>query len=125
MSFASKYNKGSRFNYRFSKKEEYITLREAVTKYGIDTTYTIHSMYLNSKGMYGTHPVIVASANGMKVDIKCFDIPKHMTKTISDMISDIDVINSVNDGLAGFRIVSYLDRNNIERYSIEFIDFEE
>lgn len=77
--------------------------------------YTIRGCFINTKAMYGDHGVIVT-------DLGKIDMPQHLNDSIKIILEDDDLINDINDGKCGFKVVVYTDKKGVNRLSIEFVD---
>lgn len=104
-SILNKYNAGSLFDYEFTGEEEFIKLSEL----DANKVYEILTIYINTKGMYDDHPVIVAGVPGEDGEevATCVDMPAHLTERVENMINDSDVADLVNSGHCGFKIRTY------------------
>ena len=82
--------------------------------------FKVGSIYINSKGKYGEHGVIITSEPDLLIDC-----PNHMTDTIREMLKDDEVVEAVNAGLLGVRAYKYDTKNAAAgfAYGLEFIDF--
>ena len=125
MGIASKYNKaGNRFNYQIPENSDHVFIKcselfETIPQNAAGIV--VRSMYINSKGKYGDHGVIITSEPNLLIDC-----PNHMTDTIREMLKDDDVVEAVNAGLLGVRAYKYETKNAASgvAYGLEFIDFE-
>lgn len=112
----SKFNKNnSKFNWEMPENAPFGKLSSLAEINGLDTKYVIRGMYINKKGDFGEQPVIL-------LDDMFVNLPTHLTEVVYAMLEDEDVINAVNNERAGFKIYTYKDRNNITRYSVEWLD---
>lgn len=110
MSFASKRNKGNKFNvntegYSFAKLGE---LEQG-------KTYVIQSLFINSKGKYEPHPV-AAITEGLLVDL-----PSYLTEQVIEIIADDDDVADINAGKVGF-IVDPYEIDGKELLGIKWVD---
>lgn len=116
MGIANKYNRqGSRFTAEIPEDLHFLKLSELDES---DTPFIILSMWINTKGKYGAHPV-VATPSGL------VDFPNSMTETVKEMIKDDEVIEAVNNGKLGFTIRKYhTNKYNRDAYTADFVDLE-
>lgn len=116
MGIANKYNRqGSRFTAEIPEDLPFMKLSELGES---DTPFIILTMWINTKGKFGAHPVI-ATPSGL------VDFPNSMTETVKEMIADDEVIEAVNAGKLGFTVRKYhTNRYNRDAYTADFVDLE-
>lgn len=115
MSFASKYNKGRKFDVNTSGFG-YASLADLYNQYGKDHVYPLLGIYINTKGKYSDAPVF--ATDGVLVNI-----PSHMLDVSKQIMNDDEAIEAINAGHAGFRIYSYHDdKHNKNCWSVDFVD---
>ena len=112
MSFASKYNKGSRFNidtkgYPFLKIEEL----------ALDQVYKLDGFYINNKGNFDPHPVFISN-------MTCIDMPQHLTDVCRDIQGKDEDVMSIIAGKVGFKVREYVDKKGKTRRTIDWVDLE-
>lgn len=114
MSIANKYNRSSVFNAKPKGNLEYYSLEELFNQNRKE--HIVLSMYINTKGKYGPTPTILTN--------DCFiNLPKHLTETVTEMMHDKEVIDTVNNGNLGIEIYEYFSNKfNKKCYSINWID---
>ena len=112
----SNYNKFSRkFNAEI-KDLSFVKL-EDLYKESPTKEYVLTGLFINKKSKFGHRPY--ASTPDFLVDL-----PTGMLKTVEDMINDPMIVEAVNNGIAGFKVVTYhSNRYNKDCYTVEFIDF--
>lgn len=110
MSFASKYNSGSKFNID-TKGYPYVKLSDLDP----NKVYTLSGFFINTKGDYEPHPVFI-------VDKTLIDIPPHLTQTCKEIEQDSEAVKEIIAGKVGFKLRPYTDRKGKERNSIEWVD---
>lgn len=116
MNVASKYNKGSIFNFSIPKDFEYRSLVDLFNDNGKDKIYIIKALYINKKSRYGESPVVAT-------DNCLVNLPMHLTDTVKEMLKDEDFISAVNHDLVGFKIYPYESKNsNGVCYSVNWCD---
>lgn len=116
MSIASKYNKGSAFTYQAPKDTPFTTLESLYKTDGEGVVYSLHSLYINRKGMYGDAPVAIT-------DGYFVNLPKHTLDTVYSMLEDMEFIGAVNSGHVGFTVRPYVrNGDNKPLYSVTWLD---
>ena len=121
MSIASKYNKGSRFNYQWPTKEEatYAKLQGLYDVNNTDKVFTVRALLIGTKGKFGDEPVIGLDNN---IIVNC---PKHMVEVINMMLEDDDAIEAINAGKLGFKVRTYVDKTFGKLcYAVEWVDID-
>jgi hypothetical protein len=113
MSILDKYNKKRMFKYDNGKEREYINLQGLVNENGIDSVYTIHALFINTKSRYGDAPLIV-------IDDYLVNAPRHLLSVVEDMRNDPEVIELINKRKIGFKIYSYQGKNG-SGFSVEWV----
>lgn len=115
MSFASKHNKGSKFDvniegFEFRKLSE---LEEGAV-------YQICGLYINTKGKFDDHPV------AMCTDELLVDLPPHMTEDVRAMIASDEDVEDIKKGKVGFKIRKYHSKAyDRECVGVEWVDILE
>lgn len=118
MSIASKYNKGRNFTFQTPETFEYKSLEELFKSQGAKAVYAVKALYINSKSVYGDSPVAVT-------DTCIVNLPSHLLDVVSEMITDTELVEAVNNGRFGFSIYSYNSKNtNKTCYSVTWVDIE-
>ena len=119
MGIANKYNRsGNRFTAEIPEDLPFMKLSELGETDTPGTLYIILSMWINTKGKYGEHPV-VATSQGL------VDFPNSMTETVKEMIKDDEVIDAVNNRKLGFTVRKYhTNKYNRDAYTADFVDLE-
>ena len=113
MSILDKYNKKRMFKYDNGKEREYINLQGLVNENGIDSVYTIHALFINTKSRYGDAPLIV-------IDDYLVNAPRHLLSVVEDMRNDPEIIELINKRKIGFKIYSYQGKNG-SGFSVEWV----
>ena len=111
MSFAKKLNKIV-FNYDV-KDKGFVKLADLVQ----GKIYKIQAVFVNRKSKFGPIPVI-------GLDTCLVDLPAHLLNDVEAILEDPEMIDEIKAGHAGFSVVTYQDRNDVKRYSVnwEYID---
>lgn len=118
MSFASKFNKGKRFDIDVTGMTSYYKLRTLYNGEGIphDHVYPVRAIFINSKGKYGDHPQVAT-------DSYFVSLPSHMTDLCKSILADDEAIDTINRGLVGFKIYEYTTPSYSGTcYSVEWLD---
>lgn len=117
MSFASKHNKGSKFNIDTEGWSEYRDLKSLYKEFDAETVYPLHGFYINRKSQFGLAPVIISDG----YFVNC---PAHMLEEVNSILADAEDIAAINAGKVGFKIRTYQAKNykNKTCYSVEFVD---
>lgn len=117
MSFAARFNKGSKFDID-TTGYTYKTMRELVLENGLEKVYQIAALYINTKGRFDDHPVAVIPE--LKV---LMDMPSHMTETVREILADEAACDAINNGLVGIQLEEYKSKTyNRECIGIRWID---
>lgn len=125
MGIASKYNKqGNRFNYQIPENSGHVFVKASELFETIPANnegVVVRSLYINNKGKYGAHGVIVCSEPAILIDC-----PNHMTDAIRDMMADDEAVAQINAGKLAVRAYKYDTKNAAAgfAYGLEFIDIE-
>ena len=101
MSFASTFNKGSRFTID-TTGFEYIKASDLVAEIGMDGVYRVAGLYINTKGNYADHPVVILPDLG-----KMVDLPEHMTAVCRDILASDEACADIIDGKVGISFEAY------------------
>lgn len=113
---ASRFNKENKFDFRTPDDFKFTTLDEQYTQNGEKTVYPVKALYINTKSVYGNHPVVVT-------DKALVDVPKHLLDTVKEMIDDDECVNAINNGKVGFTIYTYIDKKYHKTcYSVKWVD---
>lgn len=113
----NRFNSGRKFTFEATSDMPFKSLEELYAKNGPDTIYPLRALYINTRSKYGDAPVAIT-------DEAFVNLPKHLLDTVSEMINDREVVRYINDGYAGFKVVTYVPRNYPDKiaYSVEWID---
>ena len=86
MDFTKYNNESSKFKKKLPKDCEYKKLSELEDSH---------------KGNYGDHAVLALAAGFYA------DLPKHMTKTVKDILADGEAVDAINEGHCGIQTYKY------------------
>lgn len=110
MSFANRYNKGSKFDID-TTGFNYVKL----SALDPGEVYTLKGFYINTKGEYGATPVAILS--------DCFvNLPAHLLPTVQDMLLSDETVADIKAGKCGFMQREYTDKKGNTRVSVEWVD---
>lgn len=114
--FASKYNKTG-FGIDTSEFEyvKLSTLYNSKTDGGADVIHDVNGIYVN-KSPLGFSPVIIDKGAGHLVNL-----PQHMAKVCTEILSDAEAVEAIKDGKVGYAIYEYEARGK-KCYGIRFVD---
>ena len=113
------------FNWSREHKDEklsFFKLSELFDAENPDKVYPIMSAWINSKGQYQPHGVLVTTIDGVK--FIAVDIPEFMTDSIEKLFSDQQYYDAINAGKLGFKIYTYDSKRRKGCHSITFVDIE-
>lgn len=114
MGYADKFNKVvARFDYELPKNAPYKKLAEIYKTDG-DNNFTVRGLYINRKSKFGDSPVAI-------IDDVYINLPKHLIESVTEIISDSEAINSINNGTFGMNVYQY-ESNGNTYYSVNWID---
>lgn len=125
MGIAKKYNKqGKRFDYVIPENSEAVFVKASELFETIpqnNSGVVVRSMYINSKGQFGAHGVLVCSEPAILIDC-----PNHMTDTIKEIMADDEAVAQVNAGKLAVKAYKYETKNAKSgfAYGLEFIDLD-
>lgn len=77
--------------------------------------YKLNGVYLN-RSKFGSQGVAIVSDEKILVNL-----PLHLTETINAILSDVEAIETIEDGKVGFNIKTY-EKNGKECFTIVFVD---
>lgn len=112
MSFANRYNKGSKFdvNTQGFNYKKLADLEEG-------EIFVLKGLYINYKGTFGPSPVAILA--------DCFvNLPMYTLSTVADMIADEMTVETIKEGHAGFSVEHYTDKNGIDRLGVRWEDVD-
>ena len=125
MGIASKYNKqGNKFDYVIPEDSNHVFVKASELFETIPDNndgIVVRAMYINNKGKYGAHGVLVCSEPAILIDC-----PNHMTDTIRDIMNDDEAVKQINAGKLAVKAYKYDTKNAASgfAYGLEFIDID-
>lgn len=108
----NKYNKKPLFEYDNDKEREFINLKQLVNNNGMNESYIVHALFINTKSKFGNAPVVVT-------DTHMVNAPEHLLEVVQDMLRDDELLELINNRKIGFTIYAYQGKNG-DGYSIEW-----
>lgn len=116
-SFASKYNRASKFTYD-TNGFGYMSLADLFNANGANKIYPLTAVYINTRSQFGNAPVFATT--------DCYvNVPKHMLDAANDILSDDEAIKAINDRQVGFKIHTYIQKRfNRVCYGVNFVDVD-
>jgi len=117
MSKATQYN---RFSHKFVAEIKDLKFKKLEELYKEDSKgiYQVTGLFINRKSKFGDKPFL-------STPFFLVDLPKNRLDDIQNMINDQEVVDDVNSGLVGFKVVSYFSKTyNKTCYNIEFVDMD-
>lgn len=101
MGLMNKYNKGG---VRFDVNIEGFVFTDLSTLYHKfkNETLKIDGVYINTKGSFDDHPVVIVADYQMLVDL-----PSYLTDDVRAMLKDEEVVSAIKAGKVGFTIHEY------------------
>ena len=115
--FASKYNKGGKFNINTSDFN-YERIKDLYNNNGEEYGDPLTAIYINNKSKFGDSPVFAT-------DNFFVNIPEYMLDVSYEILADDESIDAINNGEVGFTIYTYTDKKfNKECFGVKFVDIE-
>lgn len=113
----SKLNKRKIFNID-TTDFEYKSLKDLYleTNMDEDLIHPIRGLYINTRNKFGDAPILATE--------DCYiNLPEHLLLEVKSIIDDEELVSSINNGEAGFKIRKYKPRNyDKECFTIEWAD---
>lgn len=108
MSFASKYNQGRKFSID-TTGYQYMKSADVLAKGGEGITYVIAGLYINTKGNFEPHPVVIIPELEALVDLS-----QYMTKQVTEILADDEACADIEAGKVGIQF-EYYDSKKYKR----------
>ena len=114
-----KYNKKrSPFTYQIPEGDEFRKLKELYDKKDPEAVLPVYYLAINRKSKYGPSPF--AASDGCLISL-----PNHLADTVQDMIDDQEIVDMVNAGELGLKIVTYKKKDSRQlNYSVEWVKID-
>lgn len=111
MSFASKFNKGSKFDVS-TDGMEYVKLKDIG-----DSVLPLRAIYVNHKSIYGEDEAVFVS------DTCCVNIPAHQMNVVNEILEDDNAIADIKAGKVGFKARCFESKKfKTTGWAPEFVD---
>lgn len=110
MSFANRYNKGTKFDIDTTGFKYF-----KLTDLTVGNTYALKGFYINTKGEYGASPVAI-------LEDRFVNLPSHLLDVVRDMLVNDETIADIKAGKCGFIPREYEDKKGKTRVSVEWCD---
>ena len=115
MSYATKFNKGSKFTFKPADDPQYVSLDVLYNK-NPDQIHDVKALYINHKSRFGDAPCVVIDP------VIIVNLPNHLLETVKEMISDDECVDAINNNEVKFKIYSYKDKTfNKTCYGVEWL----
>ena len=115
MSYATKFNKGSKFTFRTADDVQYVSLEELYNQ-NPEQIHDVKALYINTKSRFGDAPCVAIDP------IIIVNLPNHLLETVKEMINDDECVTAINNNEVKFKIYSYKDRTfNKTCYGVEWL----
>lgn len=82
-----------------------------------DVKYTIHALFINTKGKFGDQGVIYTQDNIIN-QYYIINLPKHLLELVKELRSDDEVTQAINNRQLAFEVYSYSTDEGRTGYSI-------
>lgn len=105
------------------EKLSFFKLSELYDETDTEKVYTIVAAWINSKGQYQPHGVLVVDMDNGKKFI-AVDVPEFMTDEVKTLFTDQEYYEAINAGKLGFTIYKYDSKRRKGCYAIKFVDIE-
>ena len=117
MSFASRYNRGSKFDIN-TDGFKYISLQDLQDPADLGKVFPLLGLYINRKSKFGDAPVAIIAGYFV-------NLPKHLTEDVREMLGDPETVDDIKAGKCGFSIREYDDKTyNRHCFSVEWRDIK-
>ena len=115
MSYATKFNKGNKFTFKPADDAQYVSLEVLYNK-NPDQIHDVKALYINTKSKFGDAPCVAIDP------VIIVNLPKHLLKTVKEMIADDECVAAINNNEVKFKIYSYRDNTfNKTCYGVEWL----
>lgn len=120
MSFAAKYNKGTKFSID-TTGYTYKKISDIVNDNGLDPVYVVAALFVNTKGKFDDHPVAALPQIEALVDL-----PSHMTESVKEILQDPEAVADIDSGKVGIKFEKYIAKTyNRECLGCRWVDIKE
>ena len=124
MSFATKYNRGGKFELNTKAFADYYSLEKLYKENGKDAVYKLGAIFINKKSKFGNSPTFAVIDDKYTCGGYFVNMPAHMLDDVNAILSDAEAIAEINAGAVGFIIETYEagKYGNKVCYGIRFTD---
>ena len=112
MSFANKYNRGSKFGSIDFSKYHY----EAIANLDPERVYVLQAITINKKSKYGEHPIFVVAPDML------VDVPRHMMAIVKEILESPEDVEQIRAGKVGFRPRPFMTKSGNQSFGVEWVD---
>ena len=120
MSFANKYNKGTKFSID-TAGYSYKKISDVVNDNGLEHIYAVAALFVNTKGKFDDHPVAVLPQIEALVDL-----PSHMTESVREILLDPEAVADIEAGKVGIQFEKYTSKTyNRECLGCRWVDIKQ
>lgn len=126
MSISKHNRKGSLYTYDadtkswpFRKLDELAAWERSQGKEPGSYVYIVRRFFVTESKFGPSIVAVVPAGDGTGALV---NLPSHLDEVIDEIEADPESIEQINTGHAGFRLRGYADRNNVQRWSVEFVD---
>ena len=88
-----------------------------LSEYSEGDMLTARGFYINSKGKYKPHPIVILD------DVKV-DLPEHLTETVKLILENVEMCEAVDNGKCMLEVYKYDSSQRKDCYSVKFLDVE-
>lgn len=113
----NKYNKTALFIYDSELERDFCTLKDLQDQSEPETIFPVHALFINDKSKFGKAPVAV-------VNEWLVNLPSHLTETVEQMRSDVDLVQLVNDRKLGFTVYTFENQYGLQ-FSVEWVEINQ
>ena len=115
MSYATKFNKGSKFTFKTADDPQYVSL-EVLYNEDPEQIHDVKALYINTKSRFGDAPCVAIDP------VIIVNLPSHLLETVKEMINNDECVDAINNNEVKFKIYSYKDKTfNKTCYSVEWL----
>ena len=115
MSYATKFNKGSKFTFKTVDDPQYVSL-EVLYNEDPEQIHDVKALYINTKSRFGDAPCVAIDP------VIIVNLPSHLLETVKEMINNDECVDAINNNEVKFKIYSYKDKTfNKTCYSVEWL----
>lgn len=110
MAFATRYNKGTKFDVNTTGFNYY-----KLSDLDQGVVYPLAGLYINYRGNFGPSPVAILAD-------RFVNLPNYTLSTVADMLADPETVEEIKAGKCGFSVEVYQDKNGVDRIGVRWED---